>query len=231
MLNWLNPFRNLEQQRQQALKKAPPGALRDYLSVPFVDKTTALKQAPIVALDMETTGLAAKSNHILSIGAVELIDQRIKLKSAWYRVVKLNQQLEQASVVIHHITDDEMQEGRLLEQVLPELLQRLQGKIMLAHYKKIEQTFLNAACLKLYQTPFLIPTIDTLTLAQRILERRNHTIQSNTLRLFNLRHYYHLPRYKAHNALMDALATAELFLALAEEIAPQGDAHIGQFIG
>jgi DNA polymerase-3 subunit epsilon len=41
---------------------------------------------------------------------------------------------------------------------------------------------------------------------------------------------YGLPQYKAHNALYDALATAELFLAMAAEIAPGGNHQIGSFI-
>ena len=42
-------------------------------------------------------------------------------------------------------------------------------------------------------------------------------IAPGDLRLFNLRERYHLPNYKAHNALSDAISTAELFLALAAE--------------
>lgn len=230
MLNWLSLLYSLDKRRQLALDKAVPGVMRDYLSAPFVDKRVRLDQAPIIALDMETTGLNAKSDRILSIGAVEINQQRIPLGTAWYRVIKLQQQLPGESVVVHQITDDQMQQGESLDKVLPDLLQRLQGKVMLVHYKRVEHTFLQAACMRLYGAPFLIPTIDTLALAQRILERRNHTLQSNALRLFNLRDYYHLPRYKAHNALTDALATAELFLALAEEIAPNGNAKIGDFI-
>jgi DNA polymerase-3 subunit epsilon len=37
--------------------------------------------------------------------------------------------------------------------------------------------------------------------------------------LHHLRQAYKLPTYQAHNALTDALATAELFLAMASRIA------------
>ena len=56
------------------------------------------------------------------------------------------------------------------------------------------------------------------------------TIQPGNLRLFNLRPHFGLPQYKAHNALYDALATAELFLAMAAEMAPNGNYKIGDFI-
>jgi DNA polymerase-3 subunit epsilon len=40
------------------------------------------------------------------------------------------------------------------------------------------------------------------------------------LRLGTLRSLYNLPRYTAHNALIDACATAELMLAIASKMNP-----------
>ena len=45
-----------------------------------------------------------------------------------------------------------------------------------------------------------------------------------------MRKRYGLPQYKAHNALNDALATAELFLAMASEIKPEGKAPLKEFL-
>ena len=101
---------------------------------------------------------------------------------------------------------------------------------MLVHFGKIEQGFLNAACQQQYGSPFLLPVIDTLVLADRIYSRSNPNIDPHRLRLFNLRDDYNLPRYAAHNALNDALSTAELFLAMASEIVPQGHASLKNFI-
>ncbi len=75
-----------------------------------------------------------------------------------------------------------------------------------------------------------MPIIDTLQLGQRLFELRNHTIQATDLRLFNLRPRYNLPRYRAHNALTDAMATAELLLALSDDIAPKRDAPLKRFL-
>jgi DNA polymerase-3 subunit epsilon len=49
-------------------------------------------------------------------------------------------------------------------------------------------------------------------LAQR--KRREVPVQHGDLQLGRLRSDYHLPRYTAHNALIDAFATAELLLAI-----------------
>ena len=104
------------------------------------------------------------------------------------------------------------------------------GKPMLVHYSPIEQNFLSAVCRKLYGAPFVVPIIDTLEIAQRVFERRNHLIQPGDLRLFNLRPRYNLPQYKAHNALSDALATAEMFLAMADNLYAEQTCPLGEFL-
>ena len=44
--------------------------------------------------------------------------------------------------------------------------------------------------------------------------RRHHVSGPDSLRLVDLREGYGLPRYKAHDALTDAIATGELLLAM-----------------
>ncbi len=214
----LKRFLSLETLRKRALSKSPPGALHDYLSTPLTPKKTQCEDLVIVALDLETTGLDPKRDHILSYGLVEIQHMTIRLETSRHQLISIDSQIPEESAVIHQITDDQAATGITLEEALPELLSRLAGKVMLVHYATIEQNFLNAACLKLYGAPFMIPTIDTLVLAQRLFARRNYTVQTGDLRLFNLRPRYNLPNYKAHNALSDALATAELFLAMAAEM-------------
>ena len=57
------------------------------------------------------------------------------------------------------------------------------------------------------------PFLCTLRLEKRLLLRRDRPIQTGDLALSGCRRRYHLPDYRAHNALCDALATAELLLA------------------
>jgi DNA polymerase-3 subunit epsilon len=216
----LSRFLSLDYLRKRALAKAEPGILQDYLSTPLSAKSAQCEQLTIVSLDLETTGLDPNKDKILSFGLVELEHMTIKLETSRHQLITVNEEIPEESAVIHQITDDQAATGVSINDALKELLQRLAGKVMLVHYSAIEQRFINAACEKLFGAPFVIPIIDTLVLAQRIFERRNHTIQPGDLRLFNLRPRYNLPNYKAHNALSDAVATAELFLAMASEMVP-----------
>lgn len=204
--------------------------MREFLGQPMADKKQDWRELEIVSLDLETTGLDPQTDEILSVGLVELKKGNIHLDTAWHKIINVGAAVPESTAVIHHITDDIVAQGEPLESVLPELLNRLTGKIMLVHYSFIEQEFINAACKKLYDSPFIIQTIDTLPVAQRRMERRNHTIQPGNLRLFNLMTYYNLPHYKAHNALYDAIATAELFQAMTMEISPRGKQRLGDYL-
>ncbi|MEJ2610296.1 MAG: exonuclease domain-containing protein [Candidatus Thiodiazotropha sp.] len=217
---FMNFILTKETQRKRALQKVKSGALHDFLSLPQPNKQTHCNDLTIVSLDLETTGLDPKKDKILSYGLVEIRHMIVKLATSRHQLISIDHNIPEESAIIHQITDDQAASGIPLEEALPTLLQCLAGKVMLVHYAAIEQNFINAACRKLYGAPFIIPTIDTLVLARRLFERRNHTIQAGNLRLFNLRPQYNLPNYKAHNALSDALATAELFLAMAADMFP-----------
>jgi DNA polymerase-3 subunit epsilon len=216
--------------RRRALKKLGPGPMRDFLATPPPSPATSCREAGIVALDLETTGLAPARDVIVSIGLVHIEGMSIRLNTAWHQIVQVGRDIPEESAVIHQITDDQAAAGQPLDEVLPRLLERLKGRVMLAHYAAVEQQFIDAACQRIYGAPFIVPTIDTQMLARRRLERAHAVYKPSDLRLFNLRTKYHLPRYKAHNALSDALATAELFLAMVAERNRDGKCSLGDFI-
>ncbi|MBF0471043.1 MAG: DNA polymerase III subunit epsilon [Gammaproteobacteria bacterium] len=206
-------FLGAEARRKRLLPRAPEGAVRDFLEIPFPHYRTPLDRVPILALDFETTGLNPVRDHILSIGAVVVERLEIQLATAYHQVICTEGALHEAGVIVHHITDDHKAQGEALERVLPELLQQMAGKALLVHYAPVERRFLQQTCLRLYGMAPVFPIIDTMEIARRRLDQRTALYSPQDLRLFNLRGRHNLPRYKAHNALNDAIATAELLLA------------------
>lgn len=202
-----------EARRKRLLKKAPEGALKNFLSVPFPDPKTSLDEIPILSVDFETTGLSPKKDQILSVGFIDVVDFEIKLASAYHQVIQTKGELSEENVVIHQIMDDTKDQGEQLQLVVEKLLAALAGKAMLVHFGRIEKNFLDAVCNKLYGMAPIYPIIDTLVLAKRRKDRHQAAYDPGELRLFTLREQYVLPQYNAHNALCDALATAELFFA------------------
>jgi len=184
----------------------------------------------MVALDLETTGLDPGHDEILSVGLVCLKEGRIDLATAEHHLVAPARAIPEGSAVIHQITDDAAARGDALAEVIPRVLARLAGRVLLGHHVKVEREFLDAACQRLYGTGFLIPVSDTESLIRRWLEQRNQPFGGRDLRLDALRERYGLPRYKAHNALVDALATAELFCAFAAHANLAGKVPLKRFL-
>ena len=223
MFGWLFGY---EAKRKQLLKKVPEGALRDYLSVPLPDINTHIDKVEILAVDFETTGLNAKQDKLLSVGFTTLKKQQISLKTSYHQIIKTKEQLEESNVIIHHITDSQKEQGKALAVVVETLLKALAGKVMLVHFARIERQFLTEACYELYGMAPTFPMIDTLALAKRRLDKRDVAYDPSELRLTNLRNNFQLPEHHAHNALNDAIATAELFMAQMSKVNKDGKATL-----
>jgi DNA polymerase-3 subunit epsilon len=149
----------------------------------------------------------------VSVGWVALTGERIDLATAAHRLVVPTRPVPEESAVLHAITDDAAAGGAPPPVVLAELLSALAGKVLVAHNASFELSFLRAACARAFGGRFLSPAVDTLGLGFRWLQRQNPAFAPRELRLDALRRRHNLPRYRAHDALVDAVAAAELFLA------------------
>jgi DNA polymerase-3 subunit epsilon len=204
---------SLEFRRTRLLKKTPEGPLRAFLQVPFPSPGKDCRETEFVALDLETTGLNAARDEIISVGLVCMHGMRIDLSSARHRLVAPKQAIPETSAVIHQITDDRAATGDPIRQALEELLPLLAGKVLIAHHARVEFQFLGAACENAFGGRFLMPIVDTQWIERKAMELGNKAFGSQDMRLGRIRERYNLPRYRAHDALSDALAAAELFAA------------------
>ena len=205
----------LDWRRRWRLRRLADCPLRDYLATPFPRPGLDYRRVQYVAVDLETTGLNARRDQILSIGWVLVDGNRIRLDSARHRLLRVTGEIPADSAVIHQITDDESARGMELSAALPELLTDLAGRVLIAHHARVELGFLGAACKRLWGKGLLVRTVDTQAVARRLLERRQIPFKGSDLRLHALCERYNLPRHGAHNALSDALSAAELFIAQA----------------
>ena len=208
-----NRFVSAEQRRKQLLKNTPESVLKNYLSNPFVSPNSKLEEVEFLAIDLEATGLDFDRDEILSVGFTVIRNMNVMLSESRYFLVRPEQTIPEATAIVHGIMDDESSRGIELEQALEIILKALSGKVLLAHHTTVECQFLNKACRKIYDCNVVFPIVDTYAIEYNSLKHRGITPENKGLRLYNLREDYGLPRYPAHNALSDAVAAAELFLA------------------
>ncbi len=198
--------------RDRALADLPDGPLRALLAEPASDLRLPLDHVRLLAIDLETTGLDPRTDHMLSVGYVAVDGLTVLLGDTGQAVIRAEVEVGQ-SAVVHGLTDDDLAEGEALEQVVPRVLEALRGRVLLAHFAEIEQRFLAAACKRLYGHEPMFTVVDTFELQRRISSAAFRHVREGALRLATSRSHFGLPRYRAHEALTDALACAELYLA------------------
>ena len=180
---------------------------------PVPPPRTAFKAAEIVSLDIETTGLDANTAEMLSVGWVLIRDGKIALSSACDYIVRPSGDVG-SSASVHGLTDTLVGLGHDWTVILGKIVEILTGRVLLVHHAGLDKALLDRMCKKRFGSRLLVPVVDTLALEHRRQQRRHHIGDKKSLRLAELRASYGLPRYDAHDCLVDAIATAELLIAM-----------------
>lgn len=170
------------------------------------------------ALDLETGGLDARRDPVISIGMVPLREGTIRLGEGYRTLVRPEggADIDPASMVAHQLVQGDVGAAPRLAEVLPHVERRLREGVLLVHHQSIDVTFLRRDFSRVglpWPKPRVVDTARLLALASRMAEPglANDQIERN---LTLARRRYGLPDYDAHDALLDAVATAELFLVL-----------------
>lgn len=189
----------------------------DYLSACAELSVDDLGNTPVISVDLEMTGLDAAQNHIIAIGWTQLDHGRVQLGSNRHLLVTAGHSVGH-SAAIHELTDREVAAGVSLDSGLEALFEAARGRIWLFHHAGLDVAFLQQACAAWagIKMPFMV--LDTMQMELTLRKRRNLPVHHGDMQLAKLRAKYNLPGYTAHNALIDACATAELLLAIAENL-------------
>ncbi len=177
-----------------------------------------LNQTRCLAIDIETTGLNPEEDKIVSVGLVEFDAERVYLPTAKHWLVNPGE-LSDTSVVIHGITHTDVSTAPRINSIMPELLDAMAGRLCVVHYRAMEREFFRKLGFHLWSEPWLFPVIDTFALEASCLTHSQRWYNRllgkplPSLRLPYTRLRYNLPEYENHNALVDAIATAELLQA------------------
>ncbi|NLQ17257.1 3'-5' exonuclease [Marinomonas sp. M1K-6] len=195
--------------------EAPEGPLKRFYQAGMIAPETALRDTPLLALDLETTGLDPSKDEIISLGLIPLNHQIIRCQGAQYWMAKPERSLNAESVTIHEITHSELAEAPPLHAILDDILVALTHQVVVVHCVAIERQFLLEAAMKVYGYPLYFPVIDTMDIERQVTFKPwwKRFGRQPSLRLDACRQRYKLPRYKAHHALTDALSSAELLQA------------------
>jgi DNA polymerase-3 subunit epsilon len=213
---WRHRKRCLRQARE-CRKEALCGFLEAcaHLEIGHIDDT------PLIAVDFELTGLDRNTDHIIAMGWTLIDHGRIRFGGNQHLLVTAERSVG-TSAAIHELMDSEVAEGLRLSESLDALFTAARGRIWVLHHAGLDLGFLRTVCRKWAGSAPSFVVLDTMEIELRQLKRREVPVKPGDLQLGRMRERYGLPRYSAHNALNDALATAELLLAIAARLEPDG---------
>ncbi|MGL5397544.1 MAG: exonuclease domain-containing protein [Shewanella sp.] len=202
---------------------------KDYYQslIPLIDQP--ISQAPLIAMDLEMTGLDPFKDQILSIGLVPIENGAIPLSHAQQKLVQIRGSVGQ-SAIIHGILDNHLTQAVSIEEAMAWFMEQTRGRVLVAHHSPLDCRFLQQDILAIYHQAVLLPAIDTLVLEKQRLLREHSVLKDGCLRLGACRERYGLPIYGAHSALTDALACAELLLAQVAAMGGGADISVGDLL-
>ena len=202
-------------------RRCSEASLGSYIRECSEIRVDTLLNTPVISVDLELTGLDAKHNRIIAIGWTQVDNGRIHMGSNRHILVNAQQSVGQ-SAEIHELTDTEVAGGVTLDVALKNLFEAATGRVWLFHHARLDVAFLQQACLGWAGVAPPFAVLDTMHMELGMRNRRDQPVKQGELTLGSLRSRYNLPRYTAHNALIDACATAELMLAIASKMDPAG---------
>ena len=174
-----------------------------------------------VAFDLETTGLSSKNDRIIEIGAVILKNgQEI---DRFQTFVDPQRKLDKKIVDLTGITDEMLAGAPSLEEVLPEFLKFVGGRVLVAHNSDFDTGFIREACLRLGY-PYHYTAADTLILSQNLLP------QLNKFKLDIVANALSLPEFNHHRAADDAVMCGLIMTRLMQKLEEEYDIHTLQAI-
>ena len=220
---------HLRLRRLHRLRRANGTPLQRCWQQPLPSTSSDWRRVSFLVCDAEMSSLEPQTGELLSLGWVAVEEGGIQLGSARHHLIRADDTVGQ-SATVHQLRDCELASAQRIDEVMAAFLQAAAGRVLVFHNAFLDTAFLNKATRALYGVPLLLPTVDTLALEERLLRRREQAIQAGDLRLQGCRDRYRLPPYPAHNALIDALATAELLLAHARHRAGRGKLSLSQLL-
>ena len=180
------------------------------------DPAMPIGESRYVVMDTELTGLDVKRDSIVSIGAVAMQGGRIILGETFYEMISPETALRSESIVIHGIMPSEVVGKPSIDGVLVDFLKFCEGAVVVGHFLSLDLSFLNKEMKRLQGRKFGQPVADTQRMHDWMQDqsrgaRGQYDACEENKDLFSLAKKYHVQVSAAHNALMDAFITAQLF--------------------
>jgi DNA polymerase-3 subunit epsilon len=167
-----------------------------------------LNKDVFICLDCETTGLDPKTDRIIEIAVSKFTFS--ETLETFESLIDPECQISEASMAIHHISQDMVKGQPKILEVLPSIAKMIDKHIIVGHGIRLDINFL-AESAKRCQFPFsdVFTTIDTLRLARLYGESPTNSLEK-------LREHFNIEPEGAHRAMSDVIVNISVFKYLSQ---------------
>ena len=177
-----------------------------------------------LCVDVELTGLDPHVDEVIAFGAVPIDDGRIRAAGAIEGMVRPRTERRTGAVEIHGILPHDLDHAPPLAEAMEPLARAMEGRTPIVHAAWVERAFLGPA---LRTAGGRLPRrmIDTAML-WRLYGIVREGVDPGYPQLAHLTSALGLPSHHPHQALGDALTTAQVFLSLATRLERLGQGSL-----
>ena len=145
----------------------------------FDDLTTSLFDVTFCVLDLETTGGSPATCEITEIGAVKY--QGGELVGSFQTLVDPGLPIPPSIVILTGITEVMVHDAPKIEAALPSFLEFIGASVIVGHNIRFDLSFLNTAAIRLGYPKLKNKSVDTASLARRLVRPEVRNLKLRTL--------------------------------------------------
>ena len=165
---------------------------------------------PLVAVDIETTGLDPEKDKIIEISAIRF-GLSFKPSDAFTTLINPKKHIPKSATNINGITDDMVSESPEIHQVMQSFNEFVKDCNIVGQNVEFDLSFLCRDGMEI--SPY-VSCFDTLETARRTIPKS----EIGNYKLESLCNYYSVFPSEMHRSLSDALAVSKVFKRLVDEI-------------
>lgn len=154
--------------------------------------------------DLETTGGNHTKDGIIEIGLVVIKNKKIIQEKNY--LINPKQRIPEFIQKLTSISDNDVKDAPVIEDVIDEILEIMSGRILVAHNTSFDVPFFNSVLFRLGRNELTNKSICTNLMTKFLIPNLLSTNLTYMSKVFNINHG------KAHRALDDAKASAQLLL-------------------
>lgn len=177
---------------------------------PEADARQLFDASRLVVVDVESSGLDVRKDHLIAIGAVAVVNGRVALADSLDIVLQQSQISGKDNILIHGIGGEAQRLGMPPAEALLTFLEFLGKSPLIAFHVAFDQAMIGRAMKDHLGFRFEHAWADLAYVAPALYPQLARRYRS----LDQWMAFFQIGNYARHSALADALATAELLLAL-----------------